>query len=97
MDALYKMLIDRVLELAAANPKLAVVFLVLQTSRVIFKPLCSLIQAYVDSTDTVFDNDLWMKAQDSKVFKVIAYILDYALSIKLPKTEAPVVAPAPAK
>lgn len=59
--------------------------IIMQSARLIFKPLCAAVQKYVDESEATWDNELWVKIQDNKVFKAIAFVLDYAFSIKIPK------------
>lgn len=74
-----------VIDLLAANPHMAVLITIMSVARAIFKPLCSLIQKYVDSTPSEADNKWWLEVQNHKVFQAVAYFVDFFLSIKLPK------------
>ena len=78
-------LIQWILGFMASNPHFAVLLTVMSFLRLVFKPTCSLIQLYVDATPSVKDNAWWLKFQDNKVFKAVAYAVDYFLSVKLPK------------
>lgn len=78
-------LISLVLPFLISNPHFAVLVTFMAGGRLIFKPLCSLIQAYVDATPTLKDNLMWKDAQESKHFKAVSYVLDFFSSIKLPK------------
>jgi peptidoglycan L-alanyl-D-glutamate endopeptidase CwlK len=69
----------------SANPHFAVLLTVVSFCRAVFKPTCALIQLYVDSTPTIKDNEAWKSLQENKIFKSLAFIMDYFLSIKLPK------------
>ncbi len=73
------------LDFLASNPHLAIVLTIMSCARMIFKPVCSVIQAYVDSTPDTKDNEKWVAIQQTKAFKSVAYILDLLLSIKIPK------------
>lgn len=76
---------DWVLLLASKHPQVMAILVLIGTFRVIFKPLTTLIQTYVDATDTPADNAWWMKLQASPAFKAVLWVLDYTASIKLPK------------
>lgn len=78
-------LIELILPFLSSNPHLAVVLTLVSVSRAIFKPLCSLVQVYVDSTPGDSDNKKWQAFQESKAYKAISYFMDLFLSIKLPK------------
>ena len=73
------------IEFMAKNPQLASVLVVMGLLRAVFKPLMSVIQAYVDATPDGGDNEKLEKVKESKWFKTLAWLLDYAASIKLPK------------
>jgi hypothetical protein len=53
--------------------------------RLIFKPLFSFLRSLVDATPSAKDNELLNQVEGSKVYSVVAYILDYLASIKLPQ------------
>lgn len=58
---------------------------IVTVARGIFKPLCSAINKYVEESETLSDNELWSKIQDNKIFKSVAWLMDYVASVKLPK------------
>lgn len=78
-------LADLILPFLMSNPHLAVLITVMSVARVVFKPACALVQLYVDATPGESDNQKWKALQEHKVFKAVAYAVDYFLSIKLPK------------
>lgn len=78
-------LIEIVVPFLASNPHMAVVLTVMSVSRAIFKPLCSVMIAYVESTPGDEDNKKLKEFMDSKGFKAFAYFMDLFLSIKLPQ------------
>jgi hypothetical protein len=55
------------------------------TLRLIIKPVMSLIEVYVAATPSKEDDLLPSKIMGSKLYKQISFVLDYLLSIKLPK------------
>jgi hypothetical protein len=77
-------ILEMVIIFMANNPHLAVLITIMAVARSIFKPACSLVQAYVDSTPSQSDNKKWKEIQEHKAFKAVAYLLDLFLSIKLP-------------
>lgn len=74
-----------IMELAIKYPAIASVLMLMGVLRAVFKPLMSLLHAYVEATPSEKDNELLKKIMDSKAYSVIQYILDYTASIKLPK------------
>lgn len=53
--------------------------------RAVFKPIMSALQSYVKETPSESDDKKLNAILESKVFKVFAWFLDYAASIKVPK------------
>jgi len=76
-----------VIDFLNSNPNLAIVITIMSVARAVFKPACSLIQAYVDSTPKKSDNEKWAKIQSHKAFKAVAYAMDFLFSIKLPQKD----------
>lgn len=70
--------------LVATHPKLMILITVVGTARLVFKPIISGIDAVVAATPTKADDEVVEKAKSSKVFKVIAAVMNYLLSLKLP-------------
>lgn len=63
------------------------VLMVVGALRLLFKPLMSLALAYVQMTPNVEDDSKLAKIMDSQVYKILAYVLDWSASIKLPNKE----------
>ena len=81
---------EMIVNLLVTNPKLAVLVFIISVFRIIFKPLTTLIQAYVDGTPGTEDNVKWAAFKETKFFKGAAFLADYFLSLKLPeKNETP--------
>lgn len=76
---------EQVLQLILDVPHLPEVLIIMGAMRVVFKPLMATIQAYVDYTETLKDNELLDRLQQKGWFKAVAWVLDYVGSIKLPK------------
>lgn len=53
--------------------------------RVVMKPLFALLHAVTDVIPGDKDNQLLGKVEGSKVYAAIAFVLDWAASVKLPK------------
>lgn len=53
--------------------------------RLIFKPIVSGIRVIVDATPTQTDNEFLDKVLSSKWYGLFQYLLDWFISIKLPK------------
>lgn len=66
-------------------PMLMTLFLVIGFMRVINKPLFSFLNTLVKATPTVRDDEILAVVEQSKIYKTIAFILDWTASIKLPK------------
>ena len=75
---------EYLVNLIAQYPQAASVFLVIGVLRAIFKPLQLVVQAYVDSPPDNVDNVNWAAIKEAKWFKVLAWLLDYTASIKVP-------------
>lgn len=84
------------LGLVAKYPIITGVLMAVGVARAIFKPLFSFLHAVVDATPSSKDNAALAKVEKSKVYKIVAYLLDYLGSIKIEKPAAPAPAPAPA-
>lgn len=78
-------MMEWILTFAARYPHFAVIFMVMGFVRTLFKPMCSVIQAYVDATETKADNLWWSEVQKSKVWGSLLYLIDLFASVKLPK------------
>lgn len=77
-------LINFILEMAQKYPQLTILFIVMGVLRVVFKPLFSFLRVVAEATPSQADNILLDKVQDSKVYKAVAWFLDYIASVKLP-------------
>lgn len=76
------------LSLAAQYPGLATIITVLGSMRLWAKPLFAAVHAVIDATPSKYDDGLWARAYgfftDNKIGRALAWLLDYAGSIKLP-------------
>jgi hypothetical protein len=70
--------------LVAKYPQAIMVFTAVGVLRAIFKPIMVVLENYVKATPSA-DDDVWLeKLKVSKPYKVVAWLLDYTASIKLP-------------
>lgn len=70
--------------LVAKYPQAIMVFTVVGVLRAIFKPIMGVLESYVKATPSA-DDDAWLeKVKASKAYSVVAWVLDYTASIKLP-------------
>ena len=76
---------EKIIELIAQYPQVAVVLAAIGTFRVIFKPIMEALDKIVISTETKKDDDLLNKVKENKIYKVIVFLVDYLSSIKLPQ------------
>lgn len=71
---------------AEKYPALATVLQIMVTARLVIKPLMSALLTISKDTQFSFLEPL-KSISDSKIYKTIAFVLDWLLSIKLPKKE----------
>lgn len=74
-----------ILDLLMQNPKLGAVLSLVGVARVVFKPLMTLIQTWVDETANKKDDEWFKKLLESKYYKALVWVMDYLLSVKMPK------------
>jgi len=67
------------------SPLFGSAIVMLGTFRLIFKPIMSALMQIVDVTETKTDNEMLQKILDSKWYKVLSWVLDYAVSLKTPQ------------
>jgi hypothetical protein len=77
------LLIQAILE--TFGPQITAVLLILGACRTVFKPACALVRAIVGVTKTDKDDKLVDAVAANKYYKAFAWLVDYLLSIKLPK------------
>jgi hypothetical protein len=89
MDALLQALlpvISPVLEaLAGKYGTIAQVLMIMGISRACMKPIMVAAQEVIKITPSVKDDEFMSKLLESNLYKSICFVLDYALSIKLPQ------------
>lgn len=77
-------MISWLLGFLAANPIGALIITIMSVFRMVFKPLCALIQVFVDATGNPKYAATWLAIENNKFFKSISWLSDYLVSIKLP-------------
>lgn len=78
-------MIEIIVGMLAAYPEFTVFMTFMGFMRSVNKPLFSLIQKIVDSTDTTLDNEKWRAIRDHKVMGSALWLLDFTTSVKIPK------------
>lgn len=81
------------LNLASHNPAFATVIMILGFIRLSMKPAMTILQALVKITPYDSDDKWLASAEQSNTYKVIVYLLDWVLSVKLPEKAPADVAP----
>jgi len=71
----------------ASHPELAMLVTIISVSRLIMKPLCALIIAYVEATPDKADDQKLAELRESPMFKKLLWIVDLIFSIKLPEVK----------
>ena len=66
---------------------LTTVVLVIGSLRIVFKPIMLALENYVRQTPTVADDERLAKFEAGIIYKALAFLLDFAASIKLPKSD----------
>lgn len=72
-----------IIALAAKYPIVVSVFAVMGVFRAVFKPIMSVIHAYVGATESKSDDIQLDEVEASKWFKGLAWLVDYTASIKI--------------
>ena len=65
--------------------QIVAILAILGAFRTVFKPACALVRAIVGVTKTDKDDKLVDAVAANKYYKAFAWLVDYLLSIKLPK------------
>lgn len=73
----------------AKYPMLVTVFMIMGILRAVFKPIMSVLQAYVLATPDTKDDVALDGFMHGKIYSSVAWVLDYTASIKLPKPMSP--------
>lgn len=85
MEAVLAFFIPMIMELAEKQPLLMTVIAILGTFRAVFKPIMTVLHVYTQNTASKSDDEILAKVEESKVFKAIAWLIDYFTSIKIKK------------
>lgn len=84
-----------ILDLVTAHPTLSIVIVALNILRAIFKPLMTMLEAYVKATSGTKDDEILKVFEDSSIFRGLVWLVDYLTSIKIDLVVG-AVKPAPA-
>ncbi len=87
MEAVLAWLQPLLIQYAQQYPWLFATLLVMASLRVFFKPLMEIFKGVVDLTPSKKDDEFYNKMLESKVYKVIVFLVDWFASIKLPKKD----------
>lgn len=79
---------DLIMQFLQAHPQYAVVMTVIMVLRTIFKPLMAIMESGVQASGSQKAKDVLAQVEASKVYKGLAFVLDYFASIKLPVVQA---------
>ena len=71
------------LKLLSGNPAFASILIVVGTLRLAIKPLMTLLQLYVKLTPYDHDDKWLASVESSKGYKLVLYLLDWLLSVKI--------------
>jgi len=84
MEAILNFLLPLLNMYGEQIPFLPKVIFTIGILRVVVKPIQTAITAYVAFTPSTKDDAWWSKAKDGKIYKAVAFVLDWSASIKLP-------------
>jgi hypothetical protein len=72
-----------IVALALKAPWVITILAVMGGLRFFFKPILSLVEAYVKSTPQTTDDEYFDKVEHSRAFKIVAWALDFFASVKV--------------
>jgi hypothetical protein len=78
-------IINLIVGFAGQYPIIATLLMVIGALRVVFKPIFSVLRAYVEFTPNPADNLALDSVEGSKVYKGIVWFLDFFASVKISK------------
>ena len=73
-----------IIDLVTKYPWFSMVCIFIGIFRLIFKPAMALVKSVIMITPSLADDAIWKRWEDSSIYKLIIWIVDYLLSIKLP-------------
>lgn len=76
-------LASTITSLAVNHPWILTALAVVGGARIVFKPLMSLIHAYTEATPSTKDDEWLKKAEASKAFKTVCWLIDLLASVKV--------------
>lgn len=75
---------ELLVDLVTKYPLAATIVGVIGVLRLVFKPVMSAARSIVEATPSQKDNEFLDKLEASKIYKAVAYVVDWFASIKLP-------------
>jgi len=76
---------EMILGFAEKYPVILTIAAVMGIARMVLKPLMSFLHEYVLITPSEKDDKLLESVETSSVYKAVVWVLDFVLSLKLPK------------
>lgn len=70
-------------DLASNHAWIVTALIIVGGLRIVFKPLMALLRAIADATPSTKDNDFLDRAEASKIFKTLCWLIDLLASIKV--------------
>ncbi len=90
METILQTILGFFVQFAQNWPFLATLIAVMGTFRLFFKPLVTLIHAWVAASPSKKDDEILVKVESSGWYKAIMFIVDYIASVKLPEKKVPI-------
>jgi hypothetical protein len=81
---------DLIMQFLVAHPSLAVLITIVSVLRTVFKPIMAAIEAGVQASGSDKAKTILTQVEASKPYRVIAFVVDYLTSVKLPVVQAAV-------
>lgn len=78
-------MLELIAQLAEKAPWVYQVIFIIGMVRLIMKPLMTFLQEVVNLTPSTKDNEFLDTVLSSKIYKAVAWFLDYIVSLKLPQ------------
>ena len=85
IDPIWSVVAPIIIGFGEKYPVILTIVLIFGSARLIFKPVMSGIRSYVEWTSTDSDDIILNKLEASIPFKIFAYLLDWAFSVKIEK------------
>lgn len=90
-------IVQMILAFVGKYPVTASIIAIMGTARLIMKPIMVALHSIADATGSLKDNQILEGLEGNKIYKLVVFILDYAVSIKIPASQPSVPAPVAVK